>query len=101
MLTESTAASDETSSVVRRTRTMRQQPHGYVRSFIDNHLIDDIEDCVIADVQQDEEDVFADNELSMSLNYPGSNASSEGDSFQMMYTMRSFTLRSSWSRRVK
>lgn len=35
--------------IVRRARTMRHQPDGYVRSFIDNKLVHEIEDDVVAD----------------------------------------------------
>ncbi|KAJ1347738.1 hypothetical protein KIN20_002880 [Parelaphostrongylus tenuis] len=35
--------------IVRRARTMRHQPDGYVRSFIDNKVIQEIEDDVIAE----------------------------------------------------
>ncbi|VDM59865.1 unnamed protein product [Angiostrongylus costaricensis] len=35
--------------IVRRARTMRHQPDGYVRSFIDNKLVQEIEDDVIAE----------------------------------------------------
>lgn len=35
--------------IAKRTRTMRHQPDGYVRSFIDNKLVTDIEDDVVND----------------------------------------------------
>lgn len=35
--------------IVRRARTMRHQPDGYVRSFIDNKLVQEIEDDIIAE----------------------------------------------------
>ncbi|CAB3403491.1 unnamed protein product [Caenorhabditis bovis] len=37
--------------IAKRTRTMRHQPDGYVRSFIDNKLVCDIEDDVVNDQQ--------------------------------------------------
>ncbi|PAV74820.1 hypothetical protein WR25_11833 [Diploscapter pachys] len=38
---------EEEERVVRRVRTMRHQPDGYVRSFIDNRLVQDVdEDCI-------------------------------------------------------
>lgn len=38
---------EEEERVVRRARTMRHQPDGYVRSFIDNRLVQDVdEDCI-------------------------------------------------------
>nr|CDJ94763.1 Sterile alpha motif SAM and PDZ and Pleckstrin homology and GDP-fucose protein O-fucosyltransferase domain containing protein [Haemonchus contortus] len=35
--------------IVRRARTMRHQPDGYVRSFIDNKLVQEVEDDIIAE----------------------------------------------------
>ncbi|TKR64380.1 hypothetical protein L596_024926 [Steinernema carpocapsae] len=35
--------------IVRRTRRMRQQPDGYVKSFIDNRLVDEIEENAVLD----------------------------------------------------
>ncbi|EPB72081.1 hypothetical protein ANCCEY_08832, partial [Ancylostoma ceylanicum] len=35
--------------IVRRARTMRHQPDGYVRSFIDNKLVHEIEDDTITE----------------------------------------------------
>ncbi|CAD6190419.1 unnamed protein product [Caenorhabditis auriculariae] len=40
---------EDPTRIVKRARTMRHQPDGYVRSFIDNKLVHEIEDDVVAD----------------------------------------------------
>lgn len=47
--------------VVRRRRTMRQQPDGYVRSFIDNRLVSD-GDVPLGSMNEDEEHPSSDEE---------------------------------------